>query len=49
MPYSYEGEQWHGYGVVQAKFKQRSEGVSSGTEWLERQIKAEFNEWLRPD
>ena len=49
VPYPYEGEQWHGYGVVQAKFKQRSEGVSSGTEWLERQIKAEFNQWLRPD
>lgn len=49
MPYPYERDQWDGFGVVQAKFKQRSAGVSSGTEWLERQIKAELNEWLRPD
>ncbi|MET9088872.1 AAA family ATPase [Streptomyces sp. NPDC004237] len=49
VSYPYAGDEWNGYGVVQAKFKQRSAGVSSSTEWLERQIKAELNEWLRPE
>ncbi|WEH18508.1 hypothetical protein [Streptomyces sp. VNUA24] len=46
VPYPHSGQEWDGYGVIQAKFKQRTDGVSSGTEWLERQIKAEFTAWL---
>ncbi|WP_158709169.1 NACHT domain-containing NTPase [Streptomyces globisporus] len=49
VPYPNEQQSWDGYGVVQAKFRQRSQGVSSGTEWLERQIEAEFKAWLHPD
>ncbi|MFE5159988.1 NACHT domain-containing protein [Streptomyces sp. NPDC056697] len=48
VTYPHEGQEWDGYGVVQAKFRQRADGVSSGTEWLERQVKAEFNAWLDP-
>ncbi|MEV7872660.1 hypothetical protein AB0P17_42655 [Streptomyces sp. NPDC088124] len=48
VPYPNEQQAWDGYGVVQAKFRQRSQGVSSGTEWLERQIEAEFKAWLHP-
>ncbi|MFE2009443.1 NACHT domain-containing protein [Streptomyces sp. NPDC059491] len=49
VPYPNELQPWDGYGVIQAKFKLRSQGVSSGTEWLERQIEAEFKAWLHPD
>ncbi|MGW6304008.1 NACHT domain-containing protein [Streptomyces niveus] len=49
VPYPNEQQVWDGYGVIQAKFRQRSQGVSSGTEWLERQIEAEFKAWLHPD
>ncbi|MFJ7071258.1 NACHT domain-containing protein [Streptomyces sp. NPDC098781] len=49
VPYPNGQQAWDGYGVIQAKFRQRSQGVSSGTEWLERQIEAEFKAWLHPD
>ncbi|MFE0276738.1 NACHT domain-containing protein [Streptomyces sp. NPDC058992] len=48
VPYPHEQQRWDGYGVVQAKFKQRSTSLSSGTEWLERQIDAEIKAWLDP-
>ncbi|MFE2157036.1 NACHT domain-containing protein [Streptomyces lydicus] len=49
VPYPNGQQPWDGYGVIQAKFRQRSQGVSSGTEWLERQVEAEFKAWLHPD
>jgi hypothetical protein len=46
IPYPNEHQPWDGYGVIQAKFMQRPKGGSSGVEWLERQIEAEFKAWL---
>ncbi|MEU0856552.1 AAA family ATPase [Streptomyces griseofuscus] len=48
VPYPSPSQPWDGYGVIQAKFKERAQGISSGTEWLERHIDSEFRAWLNP-
>ena len=45
--YPHEGQTWDGYGVVQAKYRQRDESGGSGGTWLERNIKAELDAWLK--
>jgi len=36
---------WDGYGVLQAKYKERLLGTGSDTAWLRRQVKAELEAW----
>jgi hypothetical protein len=43
------GESWDGYGVVQAKFKQRLAGDGKDAGWLLRQLQAELQTWANPD
>lgn len=38
---------WNGYGVLQAKFKQRSGTPEVNLEWLKRTAKKELKEWAR--
>ncbi|MFI9604767.1 helix-turn-helix domain-containing protein [Streptomyces sp. NPDC052043] len=46
---SRQNQVWDGYGVVKAMFCQHPEGVNSDTEWLERNVRAEFESWLKPE
>lgn len=49
VPYPSELEAWDGYGVVQAKFRQRTDQQpSDAVSWLKGQIKEEFEAWLSP-
>jgi len=41
--------QWTGYGVIQAKYKFRDEGHKKNAQWLISTVKAELNEWTKPD
>lgn len=36
---------WDGYGVVQAKFRQRPRDVGNNATWFKSQIKAELDDW----
>lgn len=36
---------WDGYGVIQAKFRQRPSDVGNNATWLKAQIKAELDRW----
>jgi hypothetical protein len=40
---------WRGYGVLQAKYKDRLLGTGTDTTWLRRQVKAELDAWADPD
>lgn len=49
VPYPSELEAWDGYGVVQAKFRQRADQQPQGAvSWLKGQVKEEFEAWLSP-
>jgi hypothetical protein len=48
VPYPSELAPWEGYGVVQAKFRQRPELPPTPVTWLEGQIRKEFEAWLSP-
>jgi hypothetical protein len=39
---------WDGYGVVQAKFKQRPAGDGKDAAWFLRQLRAELETWANP-
>ncbi|MFF3087356.1 AAA family ATPase [Streptomyces nojiriensis] len=39
---------WQGYGVLQAKFRQRPEGAGDDAKWLIRHITAELRAWGNP-
>jgi hypothetical protein len=41
--------QWNGYGVIQAKYKLRDSGNKKNAEWVISAIKAELNEWVKPN
>jgi hypothetical protein len=45
MRFPEPGNPWNGYGVVQAKFKQRLGGDGKDTAWLLGQVRAELERW----
>ncbi|MBX7555427.1 hypothetical protein K1Y78_48000 [Streptomyces sp. tea 10] len=44
--FPHPGQEWDGYGVIQAKFRQRP--GADDAEWMERNIQKELNDWLDP-
>lgn len=48
VPYPSSVDPWDGFGVVQAKFKERILGTGADTAWLRRQVKAELDAWADP-
>ena len=48
IDYAPRGERWSGYGVVQAKFKQRPENTQSDGDWAIQQLKSELEDFLDP-
>jgi hypothetical protein len=49
VPYPSSADPWNGFGVLQAKFKERILGTGADTTWLRRQVKAELEAWADPD
>ncbi len=45
MPTNTHGHQWNGYGVIQAKYKERLEDAKRNSTWLLREIRKEFKQW----
>lgn len=46
VPYPYPPQEcWNGYGVVQAKFKERREDTLTEQRWVQRQLRAELQRW----
>lgn len=45
--YSLDNEVWEGYGVIQAKFKQRPEGSTKDGKWLVQQLVDELTDFNR--
>ena len=48
VPYPSPADPWNGFGIVQAKFKERILGTSADATWLRRQVKAELDAWADP-
>lgn len=49
VPYPSELDAWDGYGVVQAKFRQRTDQQpQDAVSWLKGQVKEELEAWLSP-
>lgn len=46
VPYPYIENSWDGYGVVQAKFRQRSGNVKEDGDWVVTQLKAEVDKYF---
>ena len=49
VPYPSTADNWNGYGVVQAKFRQRSANVTQDGDWAVAQLKSELNKYLEID
>ena len=49
VPYPFGGDNWNGYGVLQAKFRQRSGDVRRDGDWAVTQLKAEIAKYLNAD
>ena len=49
VPYPSTTQSWNGYGVLQAKFKQRSEGTQKDAEWALQQLRSELEKYAAPD
>ncbi|MFD6376380.1 NACHT domain-containing protein [Streptomyces albidoflavus] len=50
VTYPHEGQQWDGYGVVQAKFRQRSVSATKpDVTWVKDAIRAELAGWAKKD
>ncbi|MFE0462552.1 NACHT domain-containing protein [Kitasatospora sp. NPDC058965] len=45
VTYPHEGQAWDGYGVVQAKYRQRENQRVPDTLWMERAITGELQQW----
>ena len=45
IPFPNEKTEWHGYCVIQAKFKQRSEGTTKDGAWALNQLRAELKKF----
>jgi hypothetical protein len=48
VQYPASADPWNGYGVLQAKYKDRLFGTGADTTWLRRQVKAELDAWADP-
>ena len=48
VPYPSSANPWDGFGILQAKFKERILGTAADTAWLRRQVKAELDAWADP-
>ena len=48
VPYPSSADPWNGFGILQAKFKERVLGTGADTTWLRRQVKAELQAWADP-
>lgn len=48
MRFPEPGKSWGGYGIVQAKFKQRPAGDGKDAAWLLGQVQAELERWADP-
>jgi hypothetical protein len=48
VPYPSSADPWDGFGIVQAKFKERILGTGTDTAWLRRQVRAELDAWADP-
>jgi hypothetical protein len=48
VPYPSSADPWNGFGILQAKFKERILGTAADTAWLRRQVKAELDAWADP-
>lgn len=50
VTYPHKGQQWDGYGVVQAKFRQRSaSAIKPDVDWMEGAIRTELAAWVKDD
>ncbi|MEU4172958.1 hypothetical protein AB0F46_39575 [Streptomyces sp. NPDC026665] len=50
VTYPHEEQSWDGYGVVQAKFRQRSKmAIKPDVEWMEGAVRTELSAWVRPE
>lgn len=45
VPYPSSANPWDGFGILQAKFKERILGTGADATWLRRQVKAELDAW----
>jgi hypothetical protein len=48
VPYPSSADPWDGFGILQAKFKERILGTAADATWLRRQVKAELDAWADP-
>jgi hypothetical protein len=48
IPFPTKGNPWHGYGVIQAKFKQRTEGSGKDGDWAVNELKKELDKFQSP-
>lgn len=48
IPYAPKGETWTGYGVIQAKFRQRPQDTKADGEWALQQLRAELRDFANP-
>ena len=49
VPYPFVDDSWDGYGVLQAKFRQRSGNVTQDGDWAVTQLKSEIKKYLNVD
>ncbi len=49
IPYPYDTDRWHGYGVVQAKYRQRAEGTGKDADWALQELKKELDKFADPE
>ncbi|MFC4314890.1 NACHT domain-containing protein [Steroidobacter flavus] len=50
VPYPFPpAQQWSGYGVIQAKFKQKRETTAKDQQWAATQLRSELERWLKRD
>ncbi|MFG2825180.1 NACHT domain-containing protein [Kitasatospora sp. NPDC048365] len=49
VPFPHLGQEWNGYGVVQAKCRQLSRIRPSDSAWLEQAVRKEFEAWASAD
>ena len=49
VPYPYDDDSWEGYGVLQAKFRQRSGNVKEDGDWAVTQLKSEIKKYFNSD
>ena len=46
VPYPFATDTWHGFGVLQAKYKEKSEGTQKDQDWAIRMLRQELDEFV---